>query len=302
VPFSSRRCPSGPRRDVRDTAYAKQGGPDKTGARFYTPREYRTGDSEIGFAQAGIGQLACTSSPHIEGNAAFEVALDLPDGASITRVTAYYYDRDPAEHLSFQVGFSEPGVSDALDGFTEVTSVDGSSEPPGDPQSVDLIPIAPVPVDNSNRQYFLAGTFSACGTTVDLGEGSFPSLLLDGVRVEYTPEVTAIIGCSRPSRSRAPEPDRSRRPRRSVARGHVVVGIPTCHLRVPRQRDGYRRVALGRRGRRGGDHADVTEFVTPVPLPAGARHARGRPPRARARVRRGERARGGPAGRSHLGE
>jgi hypothetical protein len=171
---------------VSGTAYGKQEAPSKTGARFYGPADYRVPDSEIGYSGAGVGQFTCTSSPYIEGHAAFTVALDVPDGASITKVTAYHYDFDPAEHLTFQVGFSEPGVSDGLDGFAPGTSVDGTPEGfPGGPQSVEMIPTAPVRVDNVNRQYFLTAEFSACGTMADFGEGAFPTLLLDGVRVEY---------------------------------------------------------------------------------------------------------------------
>jgi hypothetical protein len=169
------------------TAYAKQDEPNKTGARFYSPSEYRTIDSEVGSSGAGVGQFTCTSSPYIEGNAEFKIPVDIPDGARITKVTAYYYDTDPSEHLGFVVGFSEPGVSDVLDGFTEVTSVDGApTGPPGSAQSLDLIPTAPVAVDNANRRYFVSATFSACGTTSGGPGEEFPTLLLDGVRVEYT--------------------------------------------------------------------------------------------------------------------
>lgn len=165
------------------TAYGKQ-----TGAKFYNTWDYRTGDSNVDFGNAGVGQLACLGSPNSEGNAAFVLNFSVPDGASITKVTAYYYDTDPAEQLRFQMSFSEPGVSDALDGFTDVTSVDGNpaAGPPGGPQSVELIPTAPVAVDNANRRYFLYAEFSACGTMNSGPEGEFPSLLLDGVRVEYT--------------------------------------------------------------------------------------------------------------------
>lgn len=172
---------------VGGTAQAKQENPNKTGARFHGPGEYHPDASSTEWSAAGIGQRACISSPNFEGNAAFIVALDVPDGASITKVTAYYYDIDPSEQLTFQVVFSEPGLTDVLDGFTEVTSVDGTpTGPPGGAQSVDLIPTAPVPVDNANRRYFLYSDFSACGTTVGApGEESL-SLLLDGIRVEYT--------------------------------------------------------------------------------------------------------------------
>lgn len=169
------------------SAYAKQDEPNKTGARFYSPSEYHTIDTKVGSSGAGVGQFWCTSSPYIEGNAAFFLPVDIPDGARITKVTAYYYDTDPAEHLSFQVIFSEPGLIDVLGEFAEGTSVDSvPAGPPGSAQSIDLIPSAPVAVDNANRRYLVSATFSACGTTSGGPGEEFPTLLLDGVRVEYT--------------------------------------------------------------------------------------------------------------------
>jgi hypothetical protein len=168
------------------TGYAALDKSAKTGARFYSPQEYEPGGSDTGYSAAFVGQRVCTSSPNIEGNAGFTVPLDLPDGASITKVTAYYYDQDPDEELSFQMGSHEPGVSDALANFSEATSSDGTSFPPGGAQGAVLIPTSPVPVDNANRRYFLSANFSACGTTTETEEGTVPSLALDGVRVEYT--------------------------------------------------------------------------------------------------------------------
>lgn len=156
----------------------------KTGAKFYAPSDYLPGDSNVDYGAVGIGQRFCGSSPDISGTAEFRAAFDnLPDGARITKVTAFYSDLDADEQLSFQVGSHTPGVSDALEEFAEATSSNGT----GDLQSVEMTPTSPVAVDNANRRYFVAATFSACGTTTGTpGVDEFPTLILDGVRVDYT--------------------------------------------------------------------------------------------------------------------
>jgi hypothetical protein len=158
----------------------------KTGAKFYAPSDYLPpGDSNVDYGGVGLGQLFCGSSPNIEGNYAFAATLDnLPDGASITKVTAYYNDYDPNEQLTFQVGSHTPGVSDVLEEFAPATSTTGSTSDPL--SSVEMTPTSPVVVDNASRRYFVAADFSACGTTVGTpGVDEQPSLQLDGVRVDY---------------------------------------------------------------------------------------------------------------------
>ena len=167
------------------TGYAAPGGSKKAAAKFYGPNDWGPNDSRVGYQHEFLGQIVCTSSPHEEGGQAFSLSLDnLPDGASITKVTAYYGDTEPDEHLTFGVGFSRPGLSDFLEGFPSAESVDGPGVGDGEtPSSVELVPTSPVLVDNANRRYLASANFSACGTT---DEDGFPSLALDGVRVDYT--------------------------------------------------------------------------------------------------------------------
>lgn len=157
----------------------------KTGARFYGANDYSPGDTRVGYQHEFVGQIVCTSSPLGDGpGTAFWLSFDnLPDGASITKITVYYVDTDEAEDLTFRPAVWVGGAPDELDEFTAATSTTGPGSPPAGVQSLTMTPTSPVPVDNANRRYLLLANFSsgACG---NWGAGN-PGLALDGVRVDF---------------------------------------------------------------------------------------------------------------------
>src|SRR5438045_1766057 len=89
------------------TGYAALGGnAGKAGQRFFSTDRWLPGGSEVHYAGIFIGSRICTQSP--PGGGSFAIPLELPDGASITKVTFYYFDFDPNNSLEFTLGAHMP--------------------------------------------------------------------------------------------------------------------------------------------------------------------------------------------------
>lgn len=161
---------------------------------FFGHGTWRTFGAEWNhWTNAGIGQVACVTPPPEGETRGISMPLDLPDGARITKVTVYHADEDEDFNIQFHLGFTQVGVSDIFE-EAEVPGAESDEDAPvvvSSPvelQATTIVPTTPVVVDRSTREYGVGAAFEACrfnGTAEE--ENLFPSLILDGVVVEYLP-------------------------------------------------------------------------------------------------------------------
>jgi hypothetical protein len=144
--------------------------------KFYSPRDWQPQDSSTSYGTIGKGQVLCRAAPGaVENVAFFDLRFDVPDGATITRITYYFTDADPAGELEFFVASSEAGGAGAYQ------SVKSTDRPSGGFGSVELNPLPAEDgfpqVNNARLGYFMSAAFRPCNGN--------ESRFLDGVRIEY---------------------------------------------------------------------------------------------------------------------
>ena len=76
--------------------------------RTYFGSEFRPGHSDLTYAPTGCAMYA-TALP--SGGPSFKRALDLPDGAQITRIDSYVIDNDTTNFMTLALYQSTPSVS-----------------------------------------------------------------------------------------------------------------------------------------------------------------------------------------------
>ena len=105
-------------------------------------------------------------------------SVELPEGATVTSVTIYYYDPDPSEWILLTLS-----RYDGAGGVTDMATVWSADD--GVNQKTDTSVSYPV-VDNAHYSYLLSAEMAA--------QASAPDVVLYGVKIAYVPGVGAPPG------------------------------------------------------------------------------------------------------------
>jgi hypothetical protein len=143
------------------------GGPTYT--RTYAGIEFHAAPSDLPFKNTGFGIYA-TSIP--AGGFSFKLPLDLPNGAQVTKVTAYVVDNDPTANITIGITRTNPS-SISFDTLASFSTTNANTS-----ASIQEISITGSPiftVDNATYAYFLRDQPAITGQ----------NHILYGARLEY---------------------------------------------------------------------------------------------------------------------
>jgi hypothetical protein len=152
-----------------EKAYAAAAGP--LYYHIYGAAEFHPNGSDITYSPSSAGLFALSLG---SGGNSFKKQLDLPNGAQITRISAYVIDNDPVNNMTIEVTRNQPSLNMSQTYLIAFSTTNASTS-----LNVQTITTSGTPlltIDNSKYAYFLRYQPSIIGS----------NHILVGVQVEFT--------------------------------------------------------------------------------------------------------------------
>jgi hypothetical protein len=137
--------------------------------RNYSGSEFRPNDSDLTFAATAAGLYATSVTA---GGNSFRRPLDLPNGAQIVQITAYFIDQNPTSNMTLELVRHNPSAGTAQVYLDTLTSTGSSASV----QTIVSTPSPVVTIDNALNAYALRYQPAITGT----------SHILVGAKVEFS--------------------------------------------------------------------------------------------------------------------